>query len=507
MARARVAGKRKQRNWSSDASNVGSNGENEPNRANTGPQVVVPAPNEHNRECLLLEKRRVKGGWGVFARRPIRAWQPLLVYPGRVFYNRDWNNMYPRGSTDRRFAVGFFRVRPDGSVRRDLTLDPSPPADGGALDPLFAPYMAPYLNEPSKGERANAVWVTDVPAHKLMVYSLVDIPAGAEVLVCYGPSASYKRNYRTPCTLPPQSQPLQSSAALFPESRKVFGLYPTDGYQVLYPGMTTQLDGKGHRFPLDRVHPRSWAEGTSRLVRTRFGDVPLNRLGQRLRPVSRAYDTDNERCAGPEVPTPDPSSAQAVKKKVRFTLPMPQRQARIKVPVTNRASPAMQEEARQLVERRVAMARRLQQRATCLPAGARCKQQPYYRPYGQPTSAARAVATARALRACRFGSLNANFTNAARMAGPQDTLQGLANEWGPIWVHAPTPVNGQWQIVQAVAPITLRMARYREINVVRHSDGRYSALVDADALARCSRQLAPAAASAIQRAWRSRRRR
>lgn len=259
---------------------------------------VFPSKQEFHRECVMLRKRSspAKGGLGVFAARDIPGWTQLLVYPGRAYYNREWNAVFKNpttGRTDRYYAIGFFRMRPDNTIRRDLTLDPSPLHDGGVVDIRYRKYCGPYVNEPAPQERANAVWVLDVPAQKLCLYSFDGgIRKGQEILACYGPG--YMRSYHTACT-DSARRPVKTSLA-FTDGR-TYSVDPTMSYQRLHGGMTARFRGRGgqeYDVDLSKVHPRGWYQSAP-MLRNFFGNKPV---GYRPPRVRRAYpDTDVLPCA------------------------------------------------------------------------------------------------------------------------------------------------------------------------------------------------------------------
>lgn len=255
---------------------------------------VFPSKQEFHRECVLLRKKPhpTKGGTGVFAARDIPGWTHLLTYPGRVYYNREWNAVFkdPKtGKTDRAYAIGFFRLRADNTIRRDMTLDPSPLHNGHIVDVRYRGFCGPFVNEPSNGEKANAVWVLDVPAQKLCLYSFEGgIRKGEEVMVCYGPG--YERSYETTCG---KSRHDVRSSLAFNNRRQKYRVSPSMSYQRLYDGMTVQFRGRGGKVDLSRVHPRGWYQ-TAPQLREFFGDKPV---GYRARRVNRTYpNTDALPC-------------------------------------------------------------------------------------------------------------------------------------------------------------------------------------------------------------------
>ena len=260
---------------------------------------VFPSKQEFHRECVLLRKRLnpAKGGFGVYAARDIPGWVQLLVYPGRAYYNRDWNAAFKdrrTGRTDRAYAIGFFRQRPDNTIRRDLTLDPSPVHDGRVVDIRYRKFCGPYVNEPGPGESANAVWVLDVPAQKLCLYSFEGgIRRGQEVMACYGPG--YPRSYQSACTGTARRRPVKSSLAFGPGH--TYSVDPTMSYQRLYAGMSARFRGRGgkeYSVDLSRVHPRGWYS-TAPVLREFFGNRPV---GYRPPRVRRAYpETNDAPCA------------------------------------------------------------------------------------------------------------------------------------------------------------------------------------------------------------------
>lgn len=274
-------------NWISEGSDSNTNTNNSDNGTfNQGMDRVIPSAAEQKRECLLLDKKRSsnKGGWGLFAKRRIAPWQPLCVYPGRVFYNREWNLKFR--NMRRTYAMGFFRVRPNGTIRRDVTIDPSPDNDGNMVDPAFD-YKGPYVNEPSgPGEVPNAVWVVDVPAHKVMLYSYEHgIDPGQEVLACYGdgyPRVAY--------TSPPCNKPKKIKSRLQFEGDQLYDVDPTMGFQIMHPGMAAEFAGSSYKHPLDRVHPRGWY-ASSRMLKKHFARTPIP---IKVPILQRTYNTNRE---------------------------------------------------------------------------------------------------------------------------------------------------------------------------------------------------------------------
>lgn len=214
---------------------------------------VVPTREEllHERKFLLGKEVPVKG-FGVFARRDIPPWSPLCVYPGHVYSV----NLKLDPKDPRVYAVDHFRVMGDGALRRDVVLDPAPLArgEGSKLDDLFAGCMAPRLNEPSAGEVPNVVWVNDVAAQRVYLYSFdKPIRMGEELLITYGPKYGPYRGWSESdaCTGVTRTRILFDGPTLH-------AVTPSLRYLVLHAGMTTQFKGDPYEYPLDRVHPEGW---------------------------------------------------------------------------------------------------------------------------------------------------------------------------------------------------------------------------------------------------------
>lgn len=185
-------------------------------------------------------------GMALYASRNIPAWKPIAAYPGRVFHVDDFQRKYP--GQRRTYAVDFFHVRADRSVREDLIIDPGHPDHPDRLDPLFESYVAPRVNEPSAGEAPNAVWVRDLEGGLLWLYSYArGVKSGDEITVMYGSSYG-KRAYAAVTHAPVHTD------------RKLYGtkitVSPAYGYDILWPGLVLHADDGD--FPLDRVHPRGW---------------------------------------------------------------------------------------------------------------------------------------------------------------------------------------------------------------------------------------------------------
>ena len=219
-------------------------------RAPTSHPPVVPTRDELLQERHMLLGKEIAGkGFGVFARRDIPPWTPLCVYPGHVYsVNKHHDTEDPR-----RYALSFFRVMSDGAIRRDVVVDPSPLRDGlgSTVDDAFAGCMAPRLNEPSQGEAPNVVWVMDVPAQRIFLYSYDrGLKMGEELLIHYG--STYPRTWQ------------ESTGSVVTHTRILFdgpaihAVSPNLTYLVLHAGMTTCFDGDSYEYPLDRVHPEGW---------------------------------------------------------------------------------------------------------------------------------------------------------------------------------------------------------------------------------------------------------
>ena len=255
---------------------------------------VTPSALELKRECILLEKRPSKGGLGVFAKRAIAPWQPLCVYPGHVWLTSDWKKAFTRKK--RAYAIDYFRWTPAGSmagIARDVTLDPSPagPADarglGSRVETKFAKYCGPFFNEPNASEVANAVWVMDVPAKKLMLYSYAGgIAKGQEILVCYGKAYNRDSAYTTSCKF--DNPATVKSKMQYDNLNVPLNVSNTYAYFRLFNGMKTKFEGEPYTYSLDKVHPEGWASVKDFF---RSQKTPVKMPAQA---VQRAYNTDNE---------------------------------------------------------------------------------------------------------------------------------------------------------------------------------------------------------------------
>lgn len=128
-------------------------------------------------------------GVGVVAIRDVPAWTFIGEYPGRVLTDAQYADRIRRHLTTTTYAVEYMAP---GHV-----VDPGG-ADGG-LDPAYAAALAPRINEPNARRRPNVVWVWNLPAARMEMWTFRAVRAGQELTACYGTGGGYVRQYCTSC--------------------------------------------------------------------------------------------------------------------------------------------------------------------------------------------------------------------------------------------------------------------------------------------------------------------
>lgn len=158
---------------------------------------VVPT-----REDLKLQKAFAvvsvpRKGLGVVATRDVPAWTFVAPYPGMVYDPESYEEHKRRGDVTDEYALEFWNSPPGARIDADWIINP---VFDGAMPGDYAKSVAPYINEPSKGQTPNTVWVWNFPKHRIELWTSAPVRRGEELGICYGPV--YGRNYKTPCTNP-----------------------------------------------------------------------------------------------------------------------------------------------------------------------------------------------------------------------------------------------------------------------------------------------------------------
>ncbi len=158
---------------------------------------VVPT-----REDLELQKAFAvvsvpRKGLGVVATRDVPAWTFVAPYPGMVYDPKSYDEHKRRGDVTDEYALEFWNSPPGARIDSDWIINP---VFDGSMPPEYAKSVAPYINEPAKGQTPNTVWVWNFPRHRIELWTSRRVRAGEELGICYGPV--YGRSYKTPCTDP-----------------------------------------------------------------------------------------------------------------------------------------------------------------------------------------------------------------------------------------------------------------------------------------------------------------
>lgn len=177
----------------------------------TRPAEVLVSAAEARRVAGLVAARALPGrGVGLVALRALPAWTFVGTYPGRVDSTRAHEARRAAGLTDGTYAVEFWDVAADGSVRTGYVLDPGGPARPGGPAGLARRFargaLAPLANEPGAGG-PGLTWVWNLPRHRLELWTCRPAAAGAELTVCYGRDGGYSRTYETPCSTGAPGEP------------------------------------------------------------------------------------------------------------------------------------------------------------------------------------------------------------------------------------------------------------------------------------------------------------
>lgn len=169
------------------------------NRNNRGIRTIAP----RNTDLARVETRRRDGQpyrtVVATARLPANAF--VAAYPGRVYDREAWEDLVHAGRLSTKYGVDLFEVVPGGTVRvGHLVVDPTDATN--RVSPAFARALGPFVNEPGPGQQHNLRWVYNLPLGRIEYWTTRDVPAGAELLVCYGDGYEPERrraNYRTAC--------------------------------------------------------------------------------------------------------------------------------------------------------------------------------------------------------------------------------------------------------------------------------------------------------------------
>lgn len=165
--------------------------------------VRVSSP-EQARVARMVGVREIPGkGLGVVARRDLPAFAKIGTYPGERFRSDVHERLLSRGVAGEKYAVDFWVFDRYGkpSDQAQYVIDPGTP--GGRLRKRFAKgAVAPYANEPPPGSRPDLMWVWNLPAYSMELWTLKPVKKGRELTVCYGTDGGYRRDYETSCVSP-----------------------------------------------------------------------------------------------------------------------------------------------------------------------------------------------------------------------------------------------------------------------------------------------------------------
>lgn len=153
-------------------------------------------------------------GLGVVATRDLPAGTYVGTYPGRLYSLDAYASRLDSGRTTSKFAVDFYKPDASGRARDGYVLDPG--TGRGEVRPKYADWVAPLVNEPGPAELPNLVWVWNLPSHALEFWTSKAVPAGAELLACYGTEGEYPRGYCTSCVTRQRSVELPLHVILRP---------------------------------------------------------------------------------------------------------------------------------------------------------------------------------------------------------------------------------------------------------------------------------------------------
>ena len=143
--------------------------------------------------ALAQVKRK---GLGVVALADIPASTRVATYPGPLWSVEAYESRHARGLTDGTYAVDFYKPGPEGDAMSGWVLDPG---EGSGICARHAHALAPRINEPSRGQRPNLMWVWNLPRHAMEFWTTRGVRAGEELLACYGVGGGYRRSYCTSC--------------------------------------------------------------------------------------------------------------------------------------------------------------------------------------------------------------------------------------------------------------------------------------------------------------------
>ncbi len=141
---------------------------------------------------------RVRGkGLGVVADEDLPAMTRVATYPGPLFSAREYERRVRSGKSTGTYAVDFYAPGRDGLPKSGWVLDPG--TASGLRGPCRSA-LAPRVNEPSRRQRPNLMWVWNLPRHALEFWTTRPVRRGRELLACYGTEGNYPRAYGTCCT-------------------------------------------------------------------------------------------------------------------------------------------------------------------------------------------------------------------------------------------------------------------------------------------------------------------
>lgn len=125
----------------------------------------------------------------------------VATYPGWVYHEDDYKFLWHAGHRSMVYSIQSFRINRDtGAVDWNWILDPTDGVDHVA--PEFRNSLAPFLNEPSAGQRPNLGWVYNFDDETVELWTIRAVRAGEELLLCYGAgyrAEGYGRSYKTGC--------------------------------------------------------------------------------------------------------------------------------------------------------------------------------------------------------------------------------------------------------------------------------------------------------------------
>jgi len=151
-------------------------------------RVILPDPEENKYAKIASVPGK---GQGVLATRDIPAGVRIALYPGTVVHGDDW----PQTPEARMYTM--YQPWVTQQTNKELETYVITPGNAkGRLLKQFQHAIGPRINEPGPGESPNVVYVHNLAATpaRIEVWTSAPVPAGREILACYGSSFG-KRPY------------------------------------------------------------------------------------------------------------------------------------------------------------------------------------------------------------------------------------------------------------------------------------------------------------------------